>query len=342
MKKIMNILLGVVTFVFVGCGTDGTEQGAVGNYQTFGGQNLSGVWDMYTQITYNNEIDRNRISATLEFDEYGKLYTIPSNSSVQKQEVASYNLISDQELRLTGDDSIAIVKYIKTDSINNNCFYIAYNNESNIQLWCKKPTNGYTPIDGIIPPQSQGVGVDHDILTYFFPSTTLDDNDFYKDYTVTKEDSSQQYVVEQYIKGEKGGSEIHVFRDNKLFKKSIIETNLISVYQYNNDGINIAFEQYPRTIQENGDLIRNENGACILKERLTNFYISEIIPVGANPNSSSTHFNSVLHFYCGTSNGAKSDRYYANGWGEIATILQNSDGSIEYQVFDMNTEQSAQ
>jgi hypothetical protein len=355
MKKIVNILLGALVFGFVGCGTTDTDQqGAVGNYQTFGNQNLTGVWDMYYDKTYNNEIDTNKISAMLEFDEYGNIYAVSDNSD-QKTKVATYDLIQDNRLRLSSQNGTAIVEYLQVHESDSSCFYArsTFNNQAETELWCKRTMSNNQNSDpyNVIPPLAQGIGLDIDIRSYFFPYNTLRDGYTYKDYLVTRMNASGQMIdqrttVKHYLEGNKNGdgdSIISVFEDNVLIKKSIVEENKISVYTYNKQGISTGSEQYGTLMRVHEDLLRNENGACVLdEEKISNLYLSDIVPAQADPRSSSnpSHYGSVLHFRCGTSNGVRIDRYYADSWGEIAEIYHYQDGSVGYSVFDMQTNQN--
>ena len=356
MKKIVNILLGAMIFIFVGCGTTGENpQGAVGNYQTFGSQSLSGVWNMYYDKAYNGDIDTNNVSAILEFDEYGSIYSLSSTTSVAKEKVATYDLISDQEIRLTGAIGTATVQYLQAHETDNSCFYVrtTYNNQAETELWCKRVISDDTVNNdqyGVIPPITQGTGDNVYITSYFFPYETLRDGYAYKDYLVTMMDASgymtdQNTIVKHYLEGNKNGngdSIISVFQDNSLIKKSIIEENYVSVNTYNLQGISTGTEQYAQYMRVNEDLLRNEMGACILKEKIDNLSLSEIIPAQADPyrSGSITHYTNVLLFYCGTSNGTKIDRYYADAYGEIVEIYHYNDGSIGYSVFDKQTDQN--
>jgi len=215
-------------------------------------------------------------------------------------------------------------------------------------------TTTTNPEDGnvqynVIPAQEQGVGFDYNITSYFFPYNTLINSYAYKDYLVTKFDANgymtnQKTIVKHYLEGNEngaGGSIISVFENNVLIRKSIVEVNYIFVYTYDKNGISTGSEQYTQLIRVNEDLLRNENGACVLREQIDNFSISSVVPLQSNPqtNSAQDQYGNVLHFYCGTSNGIKIDRYYADGYGEIIEKHQYTDGSIEYSVYDKNTDQ---
>ncbi len=214
------------------------------------------------------------------------------------------------------------------------------------------PTNQELPddnsnVNNAIPEQSLGYGLEYDITSYFFPYNTLIDRYTYKDYAVTIKSSdgyfnNQQRVVKNYIEGNKNAydeSIITVFQDNKVVKKSTVRENNITDTTYDINGNIKTIEHYSKLLQVNDDLIRNENGACVLREKLENFYIVGVTPMQADPHENSISYSSVLHFYCGTSNGTKIDRYYADGWGEIIEIYRYSDNSIQYVVLDKQTDQ---
>ncbi len=197
-----------------------------------------------------------------------------------------------------------------------------------------------------IPEQSVGYGLEYDITGYFFPSSTLNEKGVaYKDYTVTTKGAdgyfnNQKRVVKHYVEGNKNAydeSVITVFEDDKRVRRSIVGESGVTYITYDVDGNEKTREQYSKLLQVDDDLIRNENGACILKAKIDRLYVGNIIPDQADPHSNPIHYNSVLHFYCGTNNGTKIDRYYANGWGEVAEIYRYSDNSIQYVVFDRNS-----
>ena len=211
--------------------------------------------------------------------------------------------------------------------------------------------NGGSPgyQESVIPPQSQGFGLQYDISGYFLPYTTLNKGSAYKNFDVTVQDSNgyftqTQTLVKRYLEGKKDDLDrpiVNIFEGETanqiLVEKYIVDDNRLSVFSYDANGLLTNQEQYPRYIQVNGDLLRNENGACVLKEEIQNFDMSDgYIPVQANPNG---QYNSVLHFYCGTSDGMKIDRYYADGWGQILVVKQSSDGITTYSVFDQSSYQ---
>ena len=211
-----------------------------------------------------------------------------------------------------------------------------------------KPSYPELPNDNsVIPKELDGFGLEYDVTGYFFPYNTLRDGSTYKDYVITTKDANgyfdnQQRVIKHYIEGNKNAydeSIITVFQDNKVVKKSTVGDKITDI-TYDIDGNEKTKEQYFRLLQVNDDLIRNENAACVLKKKLENFYIGDVIPVQADPHENPVSYSSVLRFYCGTRNGSKIDRYYADGWGEIIEIYRYSDTSVQYVVFDRQTDQS--
>ena len=88
-------------------------------------------------------------------------------------------------------------------------------------------------------------------------------------------------------------------------------------------------------------MYRSSDGACVYKDVWdSGLDISEIIPLQANPNTGTAYFGKVLHIYCGTREGTKIDRYYADGWGMIAEIYQSASGEVRYSVLDQSTYQT--
>ena len=212
--------------------------------------------------------------------------------------------------------------------------------------------NGQSAVqESVVPLQSQGTGLRYDLSGYLLPVKTLESQSVYKDFTITTQDSNgyftqQQTIIKRYLEGNKNALNqpvINIFEGQTpnqiLVEKDVVTQNRISVFIYDNNAILTTQEQYPRYIQKNEDLLRNESGACVLKEEIDNFDIGDAnVPVQANPVG---HYNSVLHFYCGTTDGTKIDRYYADGWGQVLAIRQVSDGTTTYTVFDQNSYQEA-
>ncbi len=208
--------------------------------------------------------------------------------------------------------------------------------------------NGQSAVqESVVPPQSQGTGLGYDLSGYLLPVKTLENQSVYKDFTITTQDSNgyftqQQQIVKRYLSGYKNDIRqpvVNIFEGNApnqlLVEKDVVTQNRISVFNYNGDGNLVTQEQYPRHIQKNEDLLRNASGACVLKEEIDNFDMSDgYVPVQANPIG---HYNSVLHFYCGTTDGTKIDRYYADGWGQVLAIRQIPDSTTTYTVFDQNS-----
>ena len=200
-----------------------------------------------------------------------------------------------------------------------------------------------------IPPQSQGMGYAYDLSGYLLPVKTLNNKSVYKTFNIVTEDSNGYFtqgksIVKRYLEASKDELNeplVNIFEgispNLHLVEKYVVSPSRISVYSYDGDNNLVSQEQYPRSLQVGGDLLRNENGACVLKEHLTGYEMDNI-PVQADPNG---HYGSVLHFYCGTSDGARIDRYYADGWGQILAIRQNRDGTTQYSVFDQNSYEEA-
>ncbi len=200
---------------------------------------------------------------------------------------------------------------------------------------------------GVIPPKMEGTGVSFDVAEYMFSNRTLNGGIVKKEYTVTTQDingyfDGQKTTLTYQIQGiedDIGDIIVHVFENNKFVEKDTITQNYITVNSYDINDILSGTEQYPRLIRKNEDLLRNEKGACVLRQRIVNFDISSIIPIQAypDPNNPPLTYGSVLHFYCGTTDGTRIDRYYASGWGAIGLITQTPDGAIKYTIFDPNS-----
>ncbi|HHD83791.1 MAG TPA: hypothetical protein ENK93_02835 [Campylobacteraceae bacterium] len=199
----------------------------------------------------------------------------------------------------------------------------------------------------VVPQPGTGHGLEYDLSGYLLPTKTLESRSVSKTFHVTYQDSNGYFTqqpdeIHRYLEGVKDDLDrpiVNVFEgiapDQKRVERYVVDENRISVTYYDANDVPVQMEQYRRYLQAGSDLLRNENGACVIKEHLENFDMSDgYMPVQADPNG---YYGSVLHVYCGDLNGTKIDRYYAEGWGQIAAIRQNSDGSTIYSVFDQNS-----
>ena len=201
--------------------------------------------------------------------------------------------------------------------------------------------------ESVIPPQGSGYGLAYDLSGYLLPVKTLQSQSVTKKFYITHQQDTYTFdptteTLVRYLEGDKDDLNrpfVSVFQgeapDQKLVERYVVDQNRINVTTYDKNANANSFEQYPRHLQVGGDLLRNQNGACVLKEQIDNFEMDNI-PAQAHPNG---HYSSVLHVYCGTADGVKIDRYYADGWGQILAIRQEADGSVTYSVFDQNSYQ---
>ncbi len=208
--------------------------------------------------------------------------------------------------------------------------------------------NGYSQQQqSVIPPPGIPTGLSYDLSGYLLPVKTLESRSVSKTFHVTYQDvngyfTQQRDEIHRYLEGDKDDLNrpiVTVFEgiepDWVKVESYLVDDNRISVTYYDANQVVSAREQYPRYLQVGGDLLRNENGACVIRKHINDFDMEDgYIPVQADPNG---HYGSVLHVYCGTIDGTKIDRYYAEGWGQILAIRQNSDGSTVYSVFDQNS-----
>ncbi len=201
--------------------------------------------------------------------------------------------------------------------------------------------NGQQYQNSTVPPQEQGIGLAYDLSGYIVPSQVLEDKKVYKTFVVTPEDSNGYFTqgssqVTRYYEPVIGEDAVNVFEGNTLVERYTFTSAYIYATFISNG--TETHQTYPRHLQVHGDLYRSQEGACVLKEHLQNFDMadSNLVPVQADPNG---HYSSVLHFYCGTTNGTRIDRYYAEGWGIVLEIFQSPDGTTTYSVFDQNSYQ---
>jgi len=202
-----------------------------------------------------------------------------------------------------------------------------------------------------IPPHGNGHGLAYDLSGYLLPVKTLEAASVTKIFYITKQESNGYFettrsTLRRYLEGTKDDLDrpiVNVFEGDTgaetLVEHYLVRENRIDATFYDADGNAISQEQYPRYLQVGGDMLRSESGACVLKEHIEGFDMEDgVIPYQAEPNG---NYGSVLHFYCGTADGVKIDRYYAEGWGQILAIRQQPDGSTLYSVLDQNSYQES-
>jgi len=216
-----------------------------------------------------------------------------------------------------------------------------------------QPTqNTQYPQTSVIPPQEQGIGYEQDLASfmYAYPPLNAKGNikkGAIKEYYITVQDSngyfdqaqSKVQRVEEGMQDDLEDQIISVFEDNMLKERAVINETRISVTYYDN-GIDTGTEQYRRYFRLHEDMLRDENGACIYKEIWDNLDMSEIVPIQANPNTGNAQYSQVLQVYCGTTDGTKIDRFYANGWGIVAEVIQLPTGETKYSVLNQSTYQT--
>jgi VCBS repeat-containing protein len=124
-----------------------------------------------------------------------------------------------------------------------------------------------------------------------------------------------------------------------------------TIYQYTNDKVS-GTEHIKATqiITNGGEVIvdryvqagqtfvqASNNGidlSCYLVEHLGSINTQNI----ASANIDNFYYINVLHIRCPSSNGVTTDSYFASGWGEVLSII-NDNGNITYKVLDKNSMQ---
>ncbi len=213
-----------------------------------------------------------------------------------------------------------------------------------------QPSSGLNQQDNgvgtsVIPPQETGIGTEFDLADFMYAYPALHDKTAEKEFLVTTQNSNsffdpgKSYVkrIQEGLTDTLGDKIVNVFENNTLTEHAVINDTRITVTFYQ-DNTETGTEQYRRMVRLHEDMYRTQEGACVYKEIFDNgLDISEIVPRQANPNESIAHFGKVLHVYCGTRTGTIIDRYYADGWGVIAEISQNSDGTTTYSVLNQSS-----
>jgi hypothetical protein len=200
-------------------------------------------------------------------------------------------------------------------------------------------------IQSTIPAQDVGIGSEYDLAAFMFAYPPLNNQNAEKEFLVTTQnaqgffETDKSYIkrVQEGLTDDLGDKIINIFENNSLIEHAVVNETRISVTFYQNQ-LETGTEQYRRYFRLHEDMFRSNEGACVYKDIWENgLDISEIIPLQANPNSGSAHFAKVLQVYCGTREGTKIDRYYADGWGIIAEVIQSATGETVYSVFDQSS-----
>jgi len=198
---------------------------------------------------------------------------------------------------------------------------------------------------GTIPPQGEAYGLEYDLSGYLLPVKTLENGTVTKRFAVTTQESdgyfsSTRTEIVRTLEGITDDLDrpiVNVFEGEAPYQQRVesylVDDRRISVTFYDTNDNITSQEQYPRYLQVGSDLLRNQDGACVLQSHITDFDMGNV-PVQAEPNG---HYHSVLHVKCGTASGDSIDRYYADGWGQILAIRESSDGTTVYSVFDQSS-----
>lgn len=206
-----------------------------------------------------------------------------------------------------------------------------------------QPNSGL--VKNAIPPQEAGIGTEFDLANFMYSYPALNNKTAEKEFLVTTQNSDsffdpgKSYVkrIQEGLTDNLGDKIVNVFENNTLVEHAIINETRITVTFYK-DNTETGTEQYRRMAYLHEDMYRTQDGACVYKEIFDNgLDMSEIAPRQANPNEGIAHFGKVLHVYCGTRTGTQIDRYYADGWGVIAEISQNQDGTTTYSILNQSS-----
>jgi len=360
--KIKNILLSATIFAFVGCGGTGADtnpelgteqQGAMGNYNnTFGSKNIAGIWDVYG--VNNNYVNRNQPSARFELDAYGKLYNVPANG-VQKQQIATYNLVSDQELKISTQSGVVIAQYVSADQKDNSCFYTKSTFENKVinELWCKKAEAGFQGADW------QQQGSEDDVVQpvkfkdFLYPYDTItngirmtEDVHVYED--LGQGPRYQGYYEREFRKIISENTE-HIYEKHNGQEYKVDEIYSSNIFSFDADSSKSM--EYPSTVEAGYRFDRFTSDGINLDcrvERITkgidlsNLLDSSVIQNFESHSESHyysqsnllTYRNNTIHIHCDASNGATLDEYYVDARGNVLTISRFQDGSSRYEILD--------
>jgi len=354
MKKFTNLLLGAVAVTFIGCGSGGTTpQGAVGSgyNNTFGGKDIAGIWNVYNASSY---IDKNNPTLRFELDENGKLYNVPL-ANVQKQQLAEYQLVSDQELKIISRNGTAVAQFTGAYQEDNNCFYAnsRANDKVGKELWCKQ-TNNSTYIPDVVQDGAEPDAVGSDFLF----------KDFRYPYaTITTGIKSTEEVFAYNVKND-GSITQELF--TKEFR-NILANNVTKIIEKHNNvedqtdeiysgsiisidaGDSNQFETYPAKVTPNMNFDSvTYNGItleCAIKRITKGINLKPLILTEMQTDMESkvisyskpnlfSYRNNTIHVHCDTSDGDTLDEYYVDAYGSVLSISKFANNTKRYEILN--------
>ena len=137
----MNLIFGLI-----GCGGGGSSSSIIDDNSdyTFGNQKLKGIWYAYYNTYNNGTIIKDKMNDIWEFSNSSKIYAIPTNneySRVDKKTLAgTYDFISNNKIKLNGENGTATIDYVSQDDTAGNCIYVneTFDGERMLEIWCKQ------------------------------------------------------------------------------------------------------------------------------------------------------------------------------------------------------------
>ncbi len=175
------------------------------------------------------------------------------------------------------------------------------------------------------------LGESYDFALYNYNAWVRDDGKSVQQTTHEYDVNRVETTTEVVFQRNKENLTIYEFNNNTIESTDYIGFDNI---QSDSDGASTVFQRNIRINETFVDETRNGlRMTCILKER-------DMILNTADVTGSSVDtymYSDVLRIQCNRSDGIVSDIYFANGWGEVLSIVQFDDGSTAFSVLDKNS-----
>ncbi len=144
--------------------------------------------------------------------------------------------------------------------------------------------------------------------------------------------NGNQTITNVIFEKNKNDGSLYEYDNNQISNRDYIEIDQIRSVDNNAD-----FTIYQRNIRTGEVLAQksqeNMTMTCTLQEHLGSINTQNI--TGAN--ILNFDYIDVLHVRCSRSDGVVFDTYFANGWGEVLTIIHYTNSMEAYEVLDKNS-----
>jgi hypothetical protein len=147
-------------------------------------------------------------------------------------------------------------------------------------------------------------------------------------------DANGERVVDVVFEKNKNDGSIYEYNNNQIENRDYIGIDKIQSVDASSN-----ITTFLRNLRTNEIFVdKTMNGvriSCKMVEHLGSINTQTV----TNSNILNFDYIDVLHAECSSSSGLTFDTYFANGWGEVLTIIRENNQVIEYSVLDKNSVQ---